>query len=65
LDISAGFPVWNDLAVSIAWLVAGVCIHIGFRSMANAVKRAGDNVADTLWRIKPEDVEQGSDNPQK
>jgi len=58
-DIGVTVPVWNDLAVTVAWLVAGVAIHIGFRRITGAVKRVGDNVADTLWRIKPEDVSPG------
>ncbi len=55
-DIGVTVPVWNDLAVTMAWLVAGVAIHIGFGRITGAVKRVGDSVADTLWRIKPEEL---------
>lgn len=52
-DIGVTVPVWNDLAVTMARLVAGVAIH---RRITGAVKRVGDSVADTLWRIKPEEL---------
>ncbi len=46
---------WNQLAESIVWLLAGFILLATRGAVRNSIKSAADNVADTLWRITPED----------
>jgi len=53
--IGVAAPHWEELAVSIAYVVAGLMVHFGVGKITGTVKHVGDNVADMLWRIKPKE----------
>lgn len=57
LNLLARPATWNDLAVSLVWLIAGLITYVGASRVVGAVLQIGDAVADELWRIKPEDDE--------